>query len=295
LIFRLEHCIICKNTKFNTISSRVRDSLKHQVVQCNKCKHKQLHPIPTSHEEKKFYDLDRQSKNIKDISNMTEVQTKMLEDTVRRSKLVKKLVKKGRILEIGSGHGFFLEMMEKQGYKMTGIEISREKRKIARQITRCQVLNVDINNEIPHFKPFDAIVMFHVIEHIIDPNNFLKNIRNFLKSKGKIIIEVPNSDDFQIKLNQSYNRFYWQRAHISYFTPSVLKSLLKKIGFNNIKIQGIQRYSIENMFNWKIKGKPQLKKPTYNLPKEYFFLEKFYKKNLEKNLKCDTLIAICTK
>ena len=49
------------------------------------------------------------------------------------------------------------------------------------------------------------------------------------------------------------------------------------------------------MFNWKITNKPQLKNPTYSLSKEYKWIEKYYKHNLERKLIFDTLIAIGTK
>jgi len=65
--------------------------------------------------------------------------------------------------------------------------------------------------------------------------------------------------------------------------------------FKKIKINGLQRYSIENMFMWKFTGKPQLENPTYSLDFNYEFIEKYYKKFLEKNFICDTLVAIAEK
>ncbi|TLX79680.1 MAG: class I SAM-dependent methyltransferase [Thaumarchaeota archaeon] len=213
---------------------------------------------------------------------------------MRRWRLVQKITpKNGKILEIGSGHGFFLEMMHKNGFDITGIEISKEKRNMSKKVTKAKILNIDINFQIPNLSKLDVIVMFQVLEHIADPVIFLKKIRKLLKPKGKIVVEVPNCDDFQLKLNKAYREFYWQRAHIHYFTPKILKNIFTLTGLKT-EILGVQRYSIENMFNWKLANKPQLNEPTYSLPKPYEWIEKTYKGYLEKKLKCDTLIVIGT-
>ena len=69
--------------------------------------------------------------------------------------LVSKLTPKGKkILELGSGHGFFLEMMQKEGYDIIGIDISKEKREIAKKITNVSILDVNINEQIPDIGPF---------------------------------------------------------------------------------------------------------------------------------------------
>ena len=63
-------------------------------------------------------------------------------------------------------------------------------------------------------------------------------------------------------------------------------------GFKSIKITGVQRYSIENFFNWILKNKPQIENPTFSLSSELNRLDKSWKKYLERNLICDTLISI---
>jgi len=286
-------CILCNNNKFELISHRVRDPTKHKIIKCKKCHHIQLFPIPTLKEEKKFYDEDLQNKNIGDVGSVKRAYKKMIDDTIRRADLVRKITPRGgNILELGPGHGFFLKMMKKKGYKVIGIDISKDKRKIVKKVANIKVLNININEQIPDIGPFDTIVFFHVLEHISDPVNFLKNCKKLLKSKGKIVAEVPNCDDFQLKLNKAYTEFFWTRAHINYFSPKTLKKVFQKSGLNNIKILGVQRYSIENMFSWKITNKPQLHEPTYRLPTHYQWIESPYKSTLEKSLKCDTIIVI---
>ena len=287
------YCILCKHPKLTLVSPQVRDSKNHKVMKCKKCGHVQLNPVPSQKEDDRFYDENLQDKNVNDVGTIDRAYNKMIEDTIRRIDVIKKITpKKGKILEIGSGHGFFLEMMKKEGFDMTGIDISKEKRRIAKKVTKVKVLDVNINEENLNLGPFDAIVLFHVLEHIADPVMFLKNIKKILKPKGVVVVEVPNCNDFQLDLNKPYRNFYWQRAHIHYYTPNILKWIFKVSGLSRMKIIGTHRYSVENMFSWKITNKPQMDEPVYNLPKEYEWIEKPYKHYLEKTLKCDTMVVV---
>ncbi len=293
---KINSCIICNKYGFESLVSHGRDTKKHSVVKCKNCFHIQLSPIPTIDDEEKFYNRNLQQKNIHDVVSIKQLERKMNVDTERRVKFVSKLTsKKGRILEIGSGHGFFLEKMRKNGYDITGIEVSKEKQKILKKVTKAKIISTNINENTPEIGVFDTIVFFHVLEHMREPIDFVNKCRNMLKRKGKIIAEVPNYNDFQLKLNNKYREFFWQRAHISYFSPKILKKVFQKNDFNDIEITGVQRYSIENLFSWKLTNKPQIENPIYNLDKNYNWIESFYKEKLEKSLKCDTIMIVAKK
>jgi len=288
-------CNICKKKQFKLISPFVRDSKKHRIIQCKNCTHIQLSPIPSPKENRKFYDEDKMSKNIK-LHSMRVMKEKSKKDTQTHVNLTKKISqKKSKILEIGSGYGFFLDLMNKERYDVTGIEISKIRRNYAKRISKSEVLDFDITEQVPEIGKFDSIVMFHVLEYIADPIHFLKNTSKLLKNTGKLLIKIPNVNDLSLKYHESYRYWFWQRAHANYFSPKVLKLVMKKAGFKKIKISGIQRYSIENMFNWRLIGSPQLKKPTFELSLEYQFIDNYYKKHLESNLNCDTLLVIAQK
>lgn len=285
-------CILCKYSKFKIIASQVRDAKNYKVIKCIKCNHTQLNPIPTIEEDKEFYDKEMQDVGINYSFKLAELRHFSAADVNRRATFIQKIIPKNKkILEIGSGDGFFLERMQKDGYHMTGIEISKQRRRKSKRVTDVKVLNINLMESVSNIGSFDGIVLFHVLEHIIDPVTFLKNISDLLKPKGKLIVEVPNFDDFQIEMNDAYKDWSLQRAHIHYFVPTILKDVLTKAGLR-VKVTGIQRYSIENMFSWKLTNKPQINNPTFSLEKEYDWIEKSYKTNLEKKLISDTIIAI---
>ena len=95
-------CIICNSKKFKIISSRVRDSNKHKIVECEKCHLLQLFPVPSIKEDKEFYDENRQSKNIGELQDLKIMRENSLADTKRRAELISKEVTKGKkVLDIG--------------------------------------------------------------------------------------------------------------------------------------------------------------------------------------------------
>jgi len=63
-------------------------------------------------------------------------------------------------------------------------------------------------------------------------------------------------------------------------------------GMKNIKILPVQRYGLENMFNWILLKKPQIKNPSFEINESYDWLEKYFKSYLSKKLISDTIIAV---
>ena len=65
-------------------------------------------------------------------------------------------------------------------------------------------------------KKFDIIFLFHVLEHIQNPKNFLLEIKKHLKDSGTIYLEVPNIDDalYSIYNLKSYKEFYFRLPHV---------------------------------------------------------------------------------
>lgn len=288
-------CIICNNSNLTKVSEKTRDSNKHSVMKCSKCDMVQLSPIPTERENQEFYNQGKQIKNINEPTKINILRRNQKSDTIRRANFLSKFAPpNSTILDIGAGFGFFIEEVRKRNFQPTGIEISRFARKISEKITDVPVLNIDIIRESLKMK-FDVITLFHVLEHIRKPIEFLRVLRSNLKQNGKLIIEVPNFDDLMVKSNDAYRNFYWQRAHLLYFNKKTLMYVVKKAGFLNCKTYYEQRYSLNNFMNWIINHQPQIQQPSFNVTGNYQWLEDIYKDRLIKMGKSDTLILIAIK
>lgn len=95
---------------------------------------------------------------------------------------------------------------------------------------------------------FDIITAFHVIEHLIDPVEALRKLSTKLRPNGKLVIEVPNSEDALLKLYRSkaFSEFTYWSCHLYLFNVKTLDILAKKAGLQTIFIKHIQRYSLAN-------------------------------------------------
>ncbi len=268
------------------------------VVRCDTCDLVQMQRIPSATELAAFYDQGKQAVNIGVSVDIDRLWIRQKDDTVRRATNAQNLAPKGsRILDIGSGYGFFLREMKKKGYPIEGIEVSDVSRDISAKVTRARVHDIDIGaaseEELSALGTFEIITMFHCLEHIPDPVAFLKRVRTLLSPKGTLFIEVPNIDDAALDLSAGYRAFYWQFAHCSYFNAKTLARTLKKAGFKKVAPWYEQRYGLENLMGWMVAGKPQLNAPSYATAKAGLkSLEQWYKKDRIKNGTADTLLAL---
>jgi 2-polyprenyl-3-methyl-5-hydroxy-6-metoxy-1,4-benzoquinol methylase len=291
-----EACFLCKSKKLELIKSRLRNGeIKYKIFGCKNCNLIQLLPRPAVQENKKFYDKNLQDKDTGKEIDFWRLHDNNLFDTKRHVQLTKSLCKNKdcKILDIGTGYGFFLNALFDAGYRnVMGIEISKERRLMALKHGKVKIINFDVNNPDRKIGKYDVVTLFHVLEHMSNPVLFLKNIKKLIKPQGRLICEVPNVKEMLLDNCKEYNNFYWIRAHLNYFCKETLVKCFKKAKYNDIKIKFKQRYGLMNLFNWLIIGKPQIEKPTFEIGDNYKAVESFYKKYLESIERSDAIIAI---
>ncbi|MEO1814742.1 MAG: class I SAM-dependent methyltransferase [Acetobacterium sp.] len=292
-------CVNCGSNGYFEVAKKCRDSEEFKILRCKKCNLVQLDHMPEILDDQNFYDADQQVKNCISDLTLQQMKTNAKEDNHRRYEMIKPHCSaEMKLLEIGCGYGFFLELLQAEGIYAEGIEIGEERRRIAnkRCNNRVQAINLLADKTLEHRDKFDIVCLFQVLEHISNPVIFLKNInRLFLKDSSLVFIEIPNADDQMLNQSRGYFDFYWQRAHLMYYNKQTVKMILEKAGYYIEDIFGIQRYGLENSFNWIINQVPQLKKPAYHSSGGIKWLEKYYKDTIEENLTADTLIIIARK
>ena len=149
--------------------------------------------------------------------------------------------KVGSLLEIGCGDGEFLMVAKKNGWDVTGVEISKKAAKRARK-KGLNVMAHDANNKLP-FKNnfFDMIVAGEVIEHTFDDMKFLNECHRVLKKNGVLVFTTPNLLSLKNRalMLLGFNpRFVLADFHYKVYTKSIIDKKAKSSNFRNYKILG---------------------------------------------------------
>lgn len=137
-----------------------------------------------------------------------------------------------KIVEVGCGKGEFLNLMSQTGAEAYGIEYGSE------AVEVCTRKGLRVTEEfIEHAyqklfnAPFDGFFIMNFLEHIPDPNIFLRGIGSNLSEGAVGLIEVPNTNF--ILDNVIFSEFI--ADHLMYFTENTLRLLLEKNGFDVLK------------------------------------------------------------
>jgi SAM-dependent methyltransferase len=211
------------------------------VIDCVYCRFKHVVPIPTQEELESVYSDEYYTKE-KPLYLKRYRQDLEWWDTVytHRYEILETNLPaaKRRILDIGSGPGFFLLNGQKRGWQVKGIEPSIEAAEYSRGLG-LDVENIFFSEETtPTLGTFDVINMGEVLEHIPAPAELLKLARQTLNPNGLICIIVPNDfNPFQLTLARHLGFSPWWVApphHINYFDFKTLAVLLERCGFEVI-------------------------------------------------------------
>jgi len=95
-------------------------------------------------------------------------------------------------LDIGSGTGSFLEVLNKNGWHSIGVEPNEKARELSRDKN---AISVETSDEIQNHT-FDAITMWHVLEHVEDLNHQFSEFKRLLNPNGIIVLAVPNHKSY---------------------------------------------------------------------------------------------------
>lgn len=118
----------------------------------------------------------------------------------RKRRLVEKAaaIQNGHILDVGTGTAFSLNEMKEYDWHVTGIEKSEDARKFAKSEFNLDNLPTEELFKLKE-KSYDAVSLWHVLEHVHQINENMDAFFRLLKNDGKLIIAVPNHDSYDAK------------------------------------------------------------------------------------------------
>lgn len=216
-------CLVCASK----VLLDLHDYMDHHLSQCKKCGFVFAKKIPSDKELEEHYKGYGRNDY---LSPITIKRYNELLDTFEKFR------KTNKILDVGCGIGYFLEVAKERGWDVYGTEYTDE------AIHICSLKGINMQKGILSSRnyqneEFDIITSFEVIEHINNPIDELTNFYKVLRKGGLVYLTTPNFNSLlRYRLKSEYNVICYPE-HLSYYTPKTLKKLFTSVGFKTKKIK----------------------------------------------------------
>jgi 2-polyprenyl-3-methyl-5-hydroxy-6-metoxy-1,4-benzoquinol methylase len=216
-------CLICQSTKIKPL----KEYTKTHLVSCCSCGLVFSQKIPSEQELTTFYDGYGRNDY---LSPLTIKRYHELLDKFEKFR------KTNKILDVGCGIGYFLEVAKKRGWDVYGTEYTDEAIRI------CEEKNIKMKQgklNPSDFEPesFDIVTSFEVLEHINNPRDEINNFKSVLRKGGLVYFTTPNFNSLlRFKLKEKYDVITYPE-HLSYYTPKTVRKAFISQGFKKLNIQ----------------------------------------------------------
>lgn len=229
-------CPVCKSGDINpllTVTDYTVSKEDYTIWQCGHCALRFTQDVPSAESIGPYY----KSPEYISHTNTTEGLINKLYQGVRKYTLQQKAkfiasqtgVIGGKLLDVGCGTGAFLNVMKKEGWEVLGLEPDKEARELARRLYRLTVFEASQLDQLP-VGSFDAITLWHVLEHVHDLHAYVEQLKGLLKPSGKLFIAVPNYQSLDAQIYRRDWAAYDVPRHLYHFTPKAMDILMKAHG-----------------------------------------------------------------
>lgn len=273
----MKSCSVCNSTtlkkQFEATSLDYSSDQKLDIVQCENCTHGITSDVVN---EIGLYEAGSYDAKEKIWHKLIRQVLQVLEKN-KVSYLKKLLPSNSHVLEIGAGKGNFLLALRDGGFQIAGIEPSQRSFPIAAEklgdcVVNCTIEEISLYPKIN--RKYNAIVFWHVLEHLQNPGAIVESVKNYLLPGGLLMIAVPNFNSLQAKFGKEKWYHLDPSRHLSHFTPQSLTNLLEKKGFGVKKIyfDSFFQNFVGEMITWtnKISPMSNIIFNTLRLNKFYF-------------------------
>lgn len=251
---KIDSCIVC--------GEKVFEDYCNKLAQCTSCGFVMAKEIPT---EKEINDLYQKEYFLgKEYFDYKSDRLALEWNFKGRIKGLSHAIKPtDTIVEIGCAYGFFLNLIKDKVDSHIGFDVAEDvvgyaKKEFGLNVTSKDFLKYDIKEN-----SVDNVFMWDVIEHLTNPDVFIKKITKILKKDGRIILTTGNIGALLPRLRKGKWRMIHPPTHVYYFNPDTVTKLLENNGLEveRIKHVGVSR-NVGSIFNQIINNRRAMKKDT---------------------------------
>lgn len=232
----IDKCLVCGSDSFEpflvckdyTVSQE-----NFNIVSCKSCGFKFTNPRPENSVIGDYYKAEEYVSH----SNTTKGVVNKLYHSVRnytlkqKLKLISSYVSRGTMLDYGCGTGMFLNVCKNDGWETYGMEPDDNARKMSIEKGLDVFSDKDKVSDRIADKKFNAITLWHVLEHVTDMEATLSFFKSKLNNDGVLIIAVPNHVSYDAQYYKEFWAAYDVPRHLHHFDINSMTSLVEKAGF----------------------------------------------------------------
>ncbi len=240
-IIHYTSCPVCGDKDFFKVLTAVDQTVskkEFEIVECSKCSLRFTQDVPDESTISAYYKseeyISHTNTNKGFINKLYQLVRGITLEQKQRN--IEKMtgIKNGRLLDVGSGAGLFVRHMKDKGWEVTGLEPDADARKQALSSYAVLLEPTEAMNNL-EANSFDAITLWHVLEHVHELDSFLEKLKLLLKPSGIIFIALPNYNSLDAKTYETNWAAYDVPRHLYHFNPDSINVLMKKHGLTVIK------------------------------------------------------------
>jgi SAM-dependent methyltransferase len=165
--------------------------------------------------------------------------------------------REGRALDCGCGAGDNARILKARGWRVTGVTLSVEEQRVAAE--HCErVLIADLQEPLPDVigSDYDAVILSHVLEHLVSPERLLAGVRRRLAPRGVLLVALPNVLFYPIRLRALFGRFEYtpdgimDETHVRFYTFATGRALLQENGFEILQARADGGFPLWKLRRW---------------------------------------------
>jgi 2-polyprenyl-3-methyl-5-hydroxy-6-metoxy-1,4-benzoquinol methylase len=203
-----------------------------ELVRCPQCGLVITQPQPPESAINRYYETDDYISHAAEVRSMMDrlyygVRRWMVE---RKKALIERHSIGKDLVDIGTGTGFFALHMRNAGWQVNAFEPSADARRVAKDKHHLEVQEIGKLFDLPGDSA-DVVTMWHVLEHVHDPNAYIQLIHRVLRDEGMLLIAVPNYQSYDARAYGEYWGAWDVPRHLWHFNPESVFRLLDRHGF----------------------------------------------------------------